>query len=231
MGLIAPPISLVGLWSEYISYADSGGLDRIRFQQQLPQSREGIMADQTIYGPDLSLTADQQQLLRTALSSNRSPPNTTARPYPTPGSSPKKLNKPHTSPDPKQNLDSSPSNLNTRMLDSPVQEAPSSENLGNAGYDESPFLDFEDDGNFDWDANGDLMFGSLPGDEDRENNGQHSKRKNSEGDEEDGEGDNNKRHEGIDKSVKKPGRKPLNSSEPTTVSQHVLRYAPDKLTK
>ena len=107
------------------------------------------------------------------------------------------------------------------MFDSPVQEAPGSGNLGSAGFDESPFLDFEDDGNFDWDTNGDMMFGSLPGEENQENE-QHPKRKNSEDDEEEGE-DNNKRHEGNDKTVKKPGRKPLNSSEPTTVSKDPLQ--------
>ena len=176
------------------------------------------MAGQTIYGPDLSLTTDQQQLLRTALSSNRSPPNAATRPYPTPGSSPKKSSNSRTNSNPKQNQKSSPSNLNTEMFDSPVQETPGSGNLGSAGYDDSPFLEFEDDGNFDWDTNGDMMFGSLPDDENQEDNEQHPKRKNSDDDEEEGEGENNKRHEGIDKSVKKPGRKPLNNSEPTTVS-------------
>ncbi len=176
------------------------------------------MAGETIFGPDLALTPDQQQLLRTVLSSNR-PPNPATRQYPTPGSSPKKPHNSRSNSNLKQNQNSSPSNPNSKMFDSPVQETPDSGNLGSAGFDESPFLEFEDDGNFDWDTNGDMMFGSLPGEENQDENEQHPKRKNSEDDEEDGEGDN-KRHEGNDKSVKKPGRKPLNSSEPTTVSHN-----------
>ena len=170
------------------------------------------MAGKTIFGPDLSLTPDQQQLLRTALSSNPA-----TRPYPTPGSSPKKPNNLRTDCNPKNNPSSSPSNLNNTIFGSPVQESPSSGKRGSTGFEDSPFLEYEDDGNFDWDTNGDMMFGSLPGEENQEENEQHPKRKNSEDDEEEGEGDN-KRHEGNDKSVKKPGRKPLNSSEPTTVS-------------
>lgn len=180
------------------------------------------MAGETIFGPDLSLTPSQQQLLRTALSSNRSPSDhSTNRPYPTPGTSPKKPQTPRTSSNSKQNQKSSPSNLNNNMFDSPIQETPGSGNPGSAGFDESPFLEFEDDGNFDWDTNGDMMFGSLPGEEINDDNEQHPKRKNSEDDEEEGVGDN-KRHEGNEKSVKKPGRKPLNSSEPTTVSYDTL---------
>ena len=181
------------------------------------------MAGETIYGPDLSLTPNQQQLLRTALSSNRSPPNTGNRPYHTPGSSPMKNNSSSTNSNSKQTQNTSPSNFNNQTLESPIQEASSSANLGSTGFDESPFLDFEDDGNFDWDTNGDMMFGSLPGDENQEGNEQHPKRKNSEDDEEEGE-ENNKRHEGNDKTTKKPGRKPLNSSEPTTVSGNTLWF-------
>lgn len=180
------------------------------------------MAGETIFGPDLSLTPSQQQLLRTALSSNRSPADHPAnRSYPTPGSSPKKPKSSRTSSNPKQVQSSSPSNGDNTMFESPIQETPGSGNLGSVGFEESPFLEFEDDGNFDWDTNGDMMFGSLPGEEIQDDIEQHPKRKNSEDDEEEGEGDN-KRHEGKDKSVKKPGRKPLNSSEPTTVSHDAL---------
>ncbi len=178
------------------------------------------MAGKTIFGPDLSLTPNQQQLLRTALSSNRSPPSPANRPYPTPGSSPKKPTNSRTNSNTQQNHNSSPSNLSNNMYDSPVQEIPGSGNLGSAGFGDSPFLEFEDDGNFDWDTNGDMMFGNLPGEENQEDAEHHPKRKNSEDDEDEGEGDN-KRHEGNDKSAKKPGRKPLNSSEPTTVSYDV----------
>lgn len=83
--------------------------------------------------------------------------------------------------------------------------------------DGSPFIDGSDfdDGNFDWDNSGDQLFGDLaaaPGHEEDI----HDKRKNN-ADGEDGDG-KNKRHEGNDKYNKKPGRKPLNNSEPTTVS-------------
>lgn len=83
--------------------------------------------------------------------------------------------------------------------------------------DDTPFIDGHDfeDANFDWDDTEEQLFGDLPG-ESALGNGIHDKRKNNDDDEnEDGK---NKRHEGNEKNSKKPGRKPLNSSEPTTVS-------------
>lgn len=80
--------------------------------------------------------------------------------------------------------------------------------------DDSPYLDFDPDGEFD-DSFGygeGRMIGDLP-----ELSGDiHEKRKSIDGDEGD-EGDR-KRREGDDKTAKKPGRKPL-TSEPTSVSQ------------
>lgn len=83
--------------------------------------------------------------------------------------------------------------------------------------DESPYLDFDPDGDydesFDFDSNA-RMIGDIPDDT---NGDLHEKRKSLEGrDDEDGGG---KRREGEDKTAKKPGRKPL-TSEPTTV--HIL---------
>lgn len=174
------------------------------------------MADESMLGPDLSLTPGQQNLLRTALSSNRSPPAPPTRSYPTPGSSPKKAGTPSSN---SQDIvqTSSPSLQTNTMYESPIQDIPGSGQFGSVGFDESPFLDFEDDGNFDWDNSGDQMFGSLPGEGNEDVGEHHDKRKNPEDEEDDEEGDS-KRHEGNDKSAKKPGRKPLNSSEPTTVS-------------
>lgn len=77
--------------------------------------------------------------------------------------------------------------------------------------DESPYLDFDPDGEFDdsYAYGNSRMIGDLPD--------LHDKRKSIDGDEDkDDEGDR-KRHEGDEKGPKKPGRKPL-TSEPTTVS-------------
>ena len=98
------------------------------------------------------------------------------------------------------------------MFTSPVQETPGSGQLGN--LDESPFLDY-DDGNFDWDNSGDLLFGDLPGTESYGDGEHHDKRKASL-DDEDEEEEPSKRREGDDKTAKKPGRKPM-TGEPTTV--------------
>ena len=104
---------------------------------------------------------------------------------------------------------------------SPGQVAPGSGSLHDMSFDNSPFLDYElDDGNFDWDINGEMV-GALPGN-DKEDSGSPEadgeggdKRKSPEDEnDEDGGG---KRREGEDKNSKKPGRKPL-TSEPTTVS-------------
>ena len=108
---------------------------------------------------------------------------------------------------------------NNDFFPSPTQQTPGSATFGSIGFDDSPFLDYDlDDGNFDWDTNGEQMIGALPGssldaDDDSEH---HDKRKSPEDDpdEEDGGG---KRREGDDKLSKKPGRKPL-TSEPTSVS-------------
>jgi AP-1-like factor len=81
--------------------------------------------------------------------------------------------------------------------------------------DESPYLDFDIDGEgdeqYDFDINA-QMIGDLP-----ESSGDlHDKRKSIDGKDDEDEGGGKKR-ESEDKSGKKPGRKPL-TSEPTTVS-------------
>ncbi len=144
----------------------------------------------TANGPDLSLTTDQESLLRTALSSN-------------PSGSPRTSGNKRSAGAMAHGPD---------LLTSPVQDTPGSGQLD--GFDESPFLDYElEDGNLDWDNNGEQMFGDLPDIEGMEH---HDKRKASD-DDEDGEEGSSKRREGDGKSAKKPGRKPL-IGEPTTVN-------------
>jgi AP-1-like transcription factor len=91
--------------------------------------------------------------------------------------------------------------------------------------DDSPYLDFDPEADFDESAYGfnpnARMIGDLPDeDEDEEddspvNGDLHDKRKSIDGQDEDDEG-GGKRREGEDKVGKKPGRKPL-TSEPTSV--------------
>ncbi|KAK4696973.1 AP-1-like transcription factor, partial [Lecanoromycetidae sp. Uapishka_2] len=156
--------------------------------------------DGTAFGPDLSLSPDQEGLLRTALSSNKPHSSSRITTGATSDSDPVYKN---------------PAMANaTNMFTSPTQQAPSSGQL--SGYDDSPLLDYNlDDGDFDWDNNnGDQFFGDLPGEDYHEEAEHHDKRKASSG-EEDGEEGSSKRREGGEKGAKKPGRKPL-TGEPTT---------------
>ncbi len=163
--------------------------------------------------PDLSLTKDQQELLMTALSSNR--PNATA-------ANPKNLsNGPNPGPsNPADNLTKpAPTAGKANVFQSPIQSSPGSGNSSSLKFDQSPFLEYDlDDGNFDWDNNGETMFGNLPGTLNEDDGELHDKRKNPQ-EEGDGEESGNKRREGEDKLAKKPGRKPL-TGEPTTVRSH-----------
>ena len=163
----------------------------------------------TAYGPDLTLTPDQEDLLRAALSSNN--PNKSSPKISRNGTS----SATRSSSDPpnlQQNTDYMANGPN--MFTSPLQETPGSGQLSN--FDESPLLDFElDDTNFDWDNSGDQLFGDLPGTELYGDGEHHDKRKASIEDEDEEEG-TSKRREGDDKTAKKPGRKPM-TGEPTTV--------------
>ena len=169
----------------------------------------GGSADGTIYGPDLSLTAEQQSLLRTALSSNNSG-RTIQKPSSTDASADGSGSfAPVRNQIPAQHLTSP---MGDSIYQSPVQNSinPTANPLG---LDDSPFIDGADyeDANFDWDNADGQLFGDLP----EEQDGIHDKRKND--DEDDDSEGNAKRHEGNGKQSKKPGRKPLGSSEPTTV--------------
>lgn len=108
-----------------------------------------------------------------------------------------------------------PTSADTKAFHSPTQASPDSEKSSSGNLDKSPFLDYDfDETNIDWDPNGEILFGNLPGTANEDDGDPHDKRKNHE-DEKDGEENGNKRREGDDKSAKKPGRKPL--TEPTTV--------------
>ncbi|KAL8938723.1 MAG: hypothetical protein Q9216_003738 [Gyalolechia sp. 2 TL-2023] len=164
----------------------------------------------TIFGPDLSLTPDQQSLLQTALSSNR--PATSFNN----GSSP---------------LNMSPNGSGADVRNGSMKAVQQQSNPQHGSFyrspsqdihktiadsfpvDDSPFTDGQEleDGNFDWENNGDELFGDLPEASGHDEDDIHDKRKNDENDY-----GKNKRHEGSDKNNKKPGRKPLNNSEPTT---------------
>ncbi len=152
------------------------------------------------YAPDLSLNRDQEELLRTALSSN-------------PRASPRGSSLDTTSKKATQNSSSMANGAD--VYPSPVQEMPGSATF--ESFDESPFLDQDlDDGTFDWDNSGDQLFGDLPGD-DLNDDGEHHEKRKASIDEDEDEG-TSKRRESGEKNAKKPGRKPL-TGEPTTVCQ------------
>lgn len=170
-----------------------------------------------LFSPDLSLTPDQQDLLRTALSSNK--PSAVGNMNPNSSVRASNIAKPsaaHSSSSPTQTQYNPDSILNKPQTHkSPLQASPGSGTLGSV--DESPLLDSEyDDANFEWDNSGGALFGSLPGNFDGDESDLHDKRKNPEDEEDEGE-TGTKRQEGEDKTAKKPGRKPLTGGEPTTV--------------
>ncbi|CAI6313124.1 unnamed protein product [Periconia digitata] len=98
---------------------------------------------------------------------------------------------------------------------SPQQDIGTNFNSNNS-IEESPFVDYLDGDNFDFDNadDADLMIGALPGDSPEKSDETSEKRKSPDDDVEDPDG-GGKRREGEDKQAKKPGRKPL-TSEPTT---------------
>ncbi|KAL1591685.1 DNA-binding transcription factor yap1 [Paraconiothyrium brasiliense] len=106
-------------------------------------------------------------------------------------------------------------NIDQGFFTSPQQSTPASAFNNIGGIEESPFGDYLDGDNFDFDNadNGDLMIGALPGDSPSKE-GEASEKRKSPGDDADEDG-GGKRREGDDKQAKKPGRKPL-TSEPTT---------------
>ncbi|KAL1955712.1 hypothetical protein VTO42DRAFT_8184 [Malbranchea cinnamomea] len=99
---------------------------------------------------------------------------------------------------------------NGNVFDSPSEEGIGSAKLG-FGTDESPFLDFNLDADFDFNAT-DALIGELPGDPPADSESRE-KRKSIDGKQTEDNG--KKRKENEEKTPKKPGRKPL-TSEPTS---------------
>jgi hypothetical protein len=66
---------------------------------------------------------------------------------------------------------------------SPIQATPGSASLIDGVFDTSPYLDYDlEDGNIDWDVNGDQLFDPLPGNVPGEEEGDlHDKRKSHDG--------------------------------------------------
>ena len=176
---------------------------------------------ETAFDPDnLYLSPKEQDLLLTALNSNKPNMANSGRSATLNSNRPSNNVAANSGPQVQQRSQSANFN-NMDPYNSPIQQTPGSANMSSGLYD-SPYLENYDldDGNFDWDNGGFDMIGSLPtgqpnGDEGAE---QHDKRKSPEDDpdEEEEEG-GGKRREGDDKSSKKPGRKPM-TSEPTSVS-------------
>jgi AP-1-like transcription factor len=138
-------------------------------------------------GTDLFLSPDEQDLLVTALNSNNA------------GA--------------KSGNNQQRSNTNDLTYTPQTMTNPGSGALDLS--DDSPYLDFDPDGDFDdsFGYESGRMIGDLP---ELSSGDLHDKRKSIDGDDNEDEGDR-KRREGDDKTAKKPGRKPL-TSEPTSVS-------------
>ncbi|KAL1964733.1 hypothetical protein VTN77DRAFT_6600 [Rasamsonia byssochlamydoides] len=188
------------------------------------------MADyNSLYHQPLYLSPEQQDLLLAALSSNN-PPQKQGTNNPSIGSH---LNTESSHSTTNNNSPSQPQSnsfdpSSSTYFESPIQDAPGSGHL-TFGSDESPFLDFDPEVDFDFQADqliGDIPEFSVPTEEHESG----EKRKNVEGkdeetetgkkrresEEKDKEGDKDKdKDKGEGKTAKKPGRKPL-TSEPTS---------------
>ncbi|KAJ0416997.1 transcription factor PAP1-domain-containing protein [Aspergillus carlsbadensis] len=160
------------------------------------------MADfNTMYQHGLYLSPGEQDLLLAALSSNN--------------------------PNSKQQYNTQKSNSATTVNNTPGQASSgsfnaspafdgSSSQFGNLNYDESPFLDFNPDVEWDFQGSEDLI-GDLPGGAQSDEHEVGDKRKESEDSTEEVIGKKRRESDdkGDDKAAKKPGRKPL-TSEPTS---------------
>lgn len=159
------------------------------------------MADyNSLYQQGLYLSPNQQDLLLAALSSNNPP---------------KQQN---SSPAPKRE---SPGHASSGSFSvSPNDFDPSTGNGYDYGNDDSPFLDFNPDADFDFQGSESLI-GDLPGSYLPDDYEPGDKRKDIEAKLEDDQGEpGKKRRESEDRTARKPGRKPL-TSEPTTVRIHL----------
>ncbi|PWY83817.1 PAP1-domain-containing protein [Aspergillus sclerotioniger CBS 115572] len=159
------------------------------------------MADyNSLYQHSLYLSPDQQDLLLAALSSNNP--------------SQKQQNNSHP-PNPKTDPESTPGTTGSYNM-SPAFD-PSQPHSGGLGYgdDESPFLDFNPELDFDFQGSENLI-GDLPESlQASEEPEPGDKRKDMDEPVDENEGSGKKRRESDEKAAKKPGRKPL-TSEPTS---------------
>ena len=170
----------------------------------------------SLYQQGLYLSPEQQNLLMAALNSNNAGQKQTENKKDTQNRSRTQSSSNHTTPSNSNGFDPASSSY----FESPLlQDAPGSGQLG-FGTDESPFLDFDPDVDFDFQGT-DQLIGDLP---EFDNHESGDKRK-SFGDDGDDTSNGKKRRESEDKdkSAKKPGRKPL-TSEPTTVCIPLIFY-------
>ncbi|GAD97460.1 conserved hypothetical protein [Paecilomyces variotii No. 5] len=168
---------------------------------------DSAMADyNSLYQQNLYLSPDQQDLLLAALHSNNKSQKQNKN-APTNGVQPKR--EPDTT-SPQQGQ-SNKFSMPPSLFESPGQDTIGS---GQLGFEESPFLDFDPDVDFDFQG-ADQLIGDLPGSLSPEDQDHREKRKSMDGKSEPEEGGKKRRESSDDKSAKKPGRKPL-TSEPTS---------------
>lgn len=168
------------------------------------------MADiNSLYPQNLYLSPEQQNLLMAALNSNNPSKKQIDNKKEAPNRSRTHSSSNNTTPSQSNGFDPSSSSY----FESPLlQDAPGSGHLG-FGSDESPFLDFDPEAEFDIQGT-DQLIGDLPDFDEHELG---DKRKSFDGNDQDlSNGKKRRESEDKDKSAKKPGRKPL-TSEPTTV--------------
>ncbi|PLB39672.1 putative bZIP transcription factor AP-1/Yap1 [Aspergillus candidus] len=153
-----------------------------------------------LYQQGLYLTPDQQDLLLAALSSNKGP---SQRPE---NKSSSKESPPAHHPQLKPDPDATPAR---HSLDSFTMSPGFDRSALSGGLDESPFLDFPNDPEFDF--HDDSLIGDLPGSLPPDEVESGEKRKDLSDDEAEESGKKRRESEG----ARKPGRKPL-TSEPTS---------------
>ncbi|KAL3453140.1 transcription factor PAP1-domain-containing protein [Aspergillus insuetus] len=161
------------------------------------------MADfNTMYQHGLYLSPGEQDLLLAALSSNN--PNSKQQQYNT-----QKSNSATT-------VNNTPGQASSGSFNASPAFDGSNSQFGNFNYDESPFLDFNPDVEWDFQGSEDLI-GDLPGGAQSDEHEVGDKRKESEDSTEEVTGKKRRESDdkGDDKTAKKPGRKPL-TSEPTS---------------
>lgn len=163
------------------------------------------MADyNNLYSQAPYLSPGEQNLLLAALSSNK--PNQKLNPQ---------------KPKPEPNTNDTPGQVSSASFASPAFDG-SNHQFDNINYDESPYLDFNPELDWDFPGSEQNLIGDLPGSVPSDEYEVGEKRKELDGN---SEVSGKKRRESDDKSddrlSKKPGRKPL-MSEPTSVCTTIM---------